>query len=246
LNFLFRQYNPGYTSFYGNGPGSGSKTANETGILGNFSYEAARHLFISGGFDIKSIPWLKYRCSGPTFGIRKELRVRFLPAENLTLEASYNYRLSMVDNSANQGIPEQTELISRTAKSSFRYSFSDNLTLGTRMDFKIADPSGSRGALLLQDLIIRFRKYPVQVWLRYCLFKTDNWDSRLYTYENDLLYSFSIPALSGEGSRSYLMIKWDIGKAAEFRIKYGMTTVVSSENSVKNTDEFKLQFRVWF
>jgi hypothetical protein len=246
LNFLFRQYKPGYTSFYGNGPGSGSKTANETGILGNFTFEAAKHLFISGGVDVKKIPWLKYRCSGPTCGTTKELRIRFLPAESFILEASYNYRLSMVDNSAITGIPEQIELISRTAKSSMRFSFSDNLTLGTRMDFKIADPSGSRGVLLLQDLIFRFRKYPVQVWFRYCLFKTDNWDSRLYTYENDLLYSFCIPALSGEGSRSYMMVKWDIRNVAEFRIKYGITSVVTNESSVKNTDEIKMQFRVFF
>ena len=246
LNFLYRHYNPGYTSFYGNGPGSGSKMTNEKGFLGNFTYEAAKHLFISGGVEFKSIPWLKYRCSGPTHGVRKELRVKFLPKEDLTLEASYNYHLSMVDNSEHPGIPEQREIISRTIKSSLRYSFSDNLTLGTRVDYKIADPSGGRGALLLQDLIFRFRKYPVAIWFRYCLFKTDNWDSRLYTYENDLLYSFSIPALSGEGSRSYLMIKWDVMKFAEFRIKYGVTTLYTDLNSVKNTDEIKMQFRVWF
>jgi hypothetical protein len=246
LNLLLRHYNPGFTSFYGNGPGSSSKTTNETGILGNFSYEAAKHLFISGGVEIKSNPWLKYRCSAPTHGVRKEIRVRFLPEENLILEASYNYRMSMVDNSVNAGIPEQSELISRTAKSSVRFSFSDYLALGTRVDFKIADPSGFRGALLLQDLIFRFKKYPVSVWLRYCLFKTSGWDSRLYTYENDLLYSFNIPALSGEGSRSYLMIKWDLRNIAEFRIKYGMTSLVTNVNSVRNTDEIKMQFRVWF
>jgi hypothetical protein len=246
FNFLLRLYNPGYTSFYGNGPGSSSKSTNERGILGNFSYEAAKHLFISGGVELKSIPWLKYRCSGPTQSTRKELRVRFLPKENLTFETSYNYRMSMVDYSEKNGIPDQKEMISRTLKGSVRYSYSDNLTLGLRVDYKIAAPSGGKGTLLMQDLIFRFRKYPVAVWFRYCIFKTDDWDSRLYTYENDLLYSFSIPALSGEGSRSYLMIKWDIGKAAEFRIKYGMTSVVSSESSVKNTDEFKMQFRIWF
>jgi hypothetical protein len=246
LNFLFRHYNPGYSSFYGNGPGSGSKTTNETGIVGNFSFEAAKHLFINGGVEIKSIPWLKYRCSGPTRGVRKELRVRFLPTEKLTFEASYNYRFSMVDNSQNSGIPEQTGIISRTVKSSVRYSFSDNLTLITRGDYKITDPSDSRGTLLLQDLIFRFRKYPVSVWFRYCLFKTDDWDSRIYTYENDLLYSFSIPALSGEGNRSYMMIKWDLMKFAEFRIKYGMTSVLTNGNSVKNANEIKLQLRIWF
>lgn len=246
LNFLFRHYDPGYFSFFGNGPGSGSKTTNETGILGNFSYEAAKHLFISGGVDIKSVPWLKYRCSSPTQGIRKELRVRFLPTDNLTLESSYNYRYSMVDVSENSGIPVPTGSTTRTVKSSVRYIFSENLTLGIRMDYKRAYPSGGRGTLLLQDVIYSFRRYPVGIWFRYCLFKTDDWDSRLYTYENDLLFSFSIPSLSGEGSRSYIMVKWDIRKFAELRIKYGVTSLLENRNSVKNTDEIKMQLRIWF
>jgi hypothetical protein len=246
INFLFRNYNSGYTTFHGNGPGSGSKTTNEKGILGNFSYEAAKHLFISGGFDVQNFPWLKYRCSGPTHGINRELRARYLPTEKLTFEAMFNYRLSMVNNSDSTAIPEQKELISRNVKGSVRFSISDNLTIGIRADFKVADPSGNKGTLLLQDVIYKFRKYPVSVWFRYCLFKTDGWDSRIYTYENDLLYSFSIPALSGEGSRSYLMVKWELGKFAEFRVKYGITSLITNENTEENTDEFKMQFRIWF
>jgi hypothetical protein len=246
INFLFRDYNSGYTTFHGNGPGSGSKTTNMKGILGNFSYEAAKHLFISGGIDVQNFPWLKYRCSGPTHSINRELRARYLPTEKLTFEALFSYRLSMVNNSDSTAIPEQKELISRNVKGSARYSISDNLTIGIRTDYKVADPSGNKGTLLLQDVVYKFRKYPVSIWFRYCLFKTDDWDARIYTYENDLLYSFSIPALSGEGSRSYLMVKWEPGKFAEFRVKYGITSLITNENPEKNTNELKIQFRIWF
>jgi hypothetical protein len=78
------------------------------------------------------------------------------------------------------------------------------------------------------------------------LFSTDDWNSRIYTYENDLLYSFSIPALSGEGSRSYIMLKWKIADIAELRIKYGITSVFTEGNTSKESDEIKMQFRVRF
>jgi hypothetical protein len=246
INFLFRNYNNGFVSFHGKGAGNGSGSGNEKGILGNFTFEAAKYLFISGGCDIKNYTWLKYRCSAPTRAIKQEIRARFLPTEKLTIEASFNYRNSMVDNTETSGIPEQKEIITNSFKCSARYILYDNLTLGTRIDYKIADPSGSRGALILQDINYKFSQLPVTVWLRYCLFNSDSWESRLYTYENDLLYSFSIPALSGEGSRSYVMVRWDIGDIAELRFKYGITSLSENGKLLQSRDEVKIQFRVLF
>jgi len=246
INFLFRNYNSGYTAFHGKGPGTGSATVNEKGILGNFTFEAAKHLFISGGCDIQKSPWLKYRCSAPSWGVRKEIKVRFLPTEKLTMDALYNYRLSMVDNAETQGIPDQDKIITRSLKVYVRYSFNDNLTLGTRIEYKFVDPSGSRGRIMFQEINYSFRNVPITLWVRYCLFNTEDWNSRIYTYENDLLYSFSIPALAGEGSRSYIIAKWKIGEFAEFRIKYGTTSLVPNGKAVENTDEVKMQLRIWF
>jgi len=246
INFLYRNYDAGYTSFHGRGPGNNSVTGNEQGILANFTFEAAKHLFVSAGCDIYNFPWLKYRCSAPSWGKKQEIRVRYLPTEKLVIEASFNYRFSMVDEPGTTGIPEQKLITGRTLKGSVRYSLYDNLTLITRIDYKIVDPSGNRGMLFLEDINYRFRQVPVTIWFRYCIFNTDDWDSRLYTYENDLLYSFSIPALSGEGSRSYIMAKWEISDIVELRVKYGLTTFIESGMSTKNNKELKIQFKIQF
>jgi hypothetical protein len=42
------------------------------------------------------------------------------------------------------------------------------------------------------------------------------------------------------------MARWKIGELAELRIKYGITTAVTTGKSVENTDEIKMQFRVSF
>ena len=246
INFLLRDYEPGYTAFYGNGPGTSSKASNEKGIVGNFSFEAAKHLFISGGCDIMSFPWLKYRCSAPSFGVRKELKIRYLPIEKITFDASYSYRLSMADSTEMQGVPYQNNIITRGLKASLHYSLYNNLIIGTRVDFKSVSPYGSKGFLLFQEFNYSFRKIPVTIWARYCLFNTDDWSSRIYTYENDLLYSYSIPVLAWEGSRSYIMAKWKISDRTEMRIKYGMNSLIKPGNDPVNTDEIKLQMRVWF
>jgi hypothetical protein len=244
LNFLLRNYNSGYTSFHGRGPGSGSINSIEQGILGNFTFEAAKHLFISGGCDIQNFQWLRYRCSSPSWGIRKEIKIRYLPTEKLTVEASYNYRLSIVDNTGTSGIPDQKQIVTKSIKGSFRYSPNENFILGTRIDFKLADPSGSKGMLFLEDISYRFRSIPVLIWFRYCIFTTDDYESRLYTFENDLLYSLSIPALFGKGSRAYLMTGWKITDNAELRIKYAISTKSLNSVSVTNTEEFRIQIKI--
>ncbi|MBK7131745.1 MAG: hypothetical protein IPH69_02670 [Bacteroidales bacterium] len=52
VNFLFRDYHSGFTSLHGKGPSAGSANGSERGITGNFTFEAAKHLFISGGVDL--------------------------------------------------------------------------------------------------------------------------------------------------------------------------------------------------
>lgn len=246
MNLLYRNYDPGFTSFHGKGLFSSSSGDNLRGVLGTFTFEAARHLFISAGCDIRFHPWLEFRCSAPSVTASKEVRLRYLPSDKITFETVYNSKLSMLNSVETYGITKQEKVAGKLIRCSIRYSPGDNLTFITRLDYKTTRPDGGKGILLLQDITCRFGKIPFSLWFRYCIFKTDSWNSRLYTYENDLLNSFSIPALSGEGSRSYIMFAWKSHKFIDFRIKYGLTEVVQDFNSFKETKDLRLQVKISF
>lgn len=246
INILYRNSQPGYRSFHSNGPGSSSSGDNMKGLLAGFTFEAAKYLFISAGCDLQHFPWLKYRCSAPSLAKREEVKIKYIPSERFSAELYFFERFSILDKQECSGIKKQEEVISKAIKCVAKYSPSENLTLSTRFDYKVVDPSGTKGMLLLQDLNYRFRTVPISLWFRYCIFKTSDWDSRLYTWENDLLYSFSIPALSGEGSRSYLVAGWKIWDGAELRVKYGITTMTDDKDVLKNTEELRMQLRLRF
>ena len=58
---------------------------------------------------------------------------------------------------------------------------------------------------------------------RVAIFDTDDYASRIYAYERDLLYSFSVPALYGEGRRSYVLLRYEPTSSLTIEAKYGVT-----------------------
>jgi hypothetical protein len=244
INILVWKYSMGYFALHGKGPASGTGSVPEQSILGNFTFEAYRHFFLSGGFSIQHFPWLRYRCSSPSTGIKRELRLKYLPSEKVSIDCLYGYRVSMADGDVPEGIPELARTVSRSFRTVVRYSPSERLILTSRFDYRIVSPQASKGLALLEDMNLRFSRIPLTLWIRYCIFRTGDYSSRIYTYENDLLYSFSIPAIYGKGSRSYFMAGYKFSKRAELRFKYGVLTDCETAGNYTDTEEFRIQLRI--
>jgi hypothetical protein len=244
INFLYRDYDARYTGLHAKGPGSSSITANERGLLGNFTFEMAKHLIVSGGCDIQYYPWMRYRCSSPSYGTKKELELKFNPSDKLTINALYNYKLSITNSQETEGIQKQNNIITRSTKIAIKYHPNNDLTFASRFDYKFPEASGSKGIAVTQDINYKFSSLPLYFWVRYCVFKTDGYDTRIYIWENDLLNSYSVPALFDTGSRSYIMACWKIKDNVEFRIKYSITSKEDREEDFTNVEEFRMQFRI--
>ena len=67
--------------------------------------------------------------------------------------------------------------------------------------------------------------------LRLQYFETDSYDSRIYAYENDVLYSYSIPAFSDKGFRYYLTLNYDIDKRLSVWLRWAQT-IYQGKNTV--------------
>jgi hypothetical protein len=105
----------------------------------------------------------------------------------------------------------------------FDISPAETLRLTTRASASLIAPSAEKGYLLCQDFTYTFRTIPLRLWFRYAMCSSGGWDSRLYAWENDLLNSFSVPAMYGEMTRSFVMLSWKPADRLEVRLKYGFT-----------------------
>jgi hypothetical protein len=120
------------------------------------------------------------------------------------------------------GLREETR---QSARLHGQYAFSRELRLRTRLEltrFDAADEPASTGVMLYQD--VRWQARP---WLlldgRLAFFDTDGFESRVFAYESDLVYAFSVPAFFGRGQRAYVLARVEPVEGLNLEVKYGVT-----------------------
>jgi len=107
-----------------------------------------------------------------------------------------------------------------------KYKISDALKLRNRIElvkYHIGDEKPENGYLIFQDIIYKSLKSPISVTLRYALFDSDTYNSRIYTYEQDVLYAYSIRSFSGKGTRTYLMLRYKVAHGIDVWLRYSQT-----------------------
>ena len=120
--------------------------------------------------------------------------------------------------------------------------------------YQIGNEDPENGYLIFQDVIYRKRQSPFSFTFRYALFDTDSWDSRIYAYEHDVLYAFSIPAFYKRGTRTYLIFRYKIAHGIDIWIRYSQTyynnidVISSGLNEIQGSakSEVKAQVRLKF
>jgi len=93
------------------------------------------------------------------------------------------------------------------------------------------------------------KSYLLNAHLAY--FKTDGYNSRMYAFENDVLYSFSIPALYGKGIRGCINFQHQFNEKFTiwFKISSTLQLIQKTELQTNNTiqkSEIKIQIRYLF
>lgn len=99
----------------------------------------------------------------------------------------------------------------------------------------------SYGVSVAQDVAYNFQRVPLSLLGRLQFFDAREWANRIYLYEHDVLYSFSIPASYGLGGRGYVCLKWQIldPLALYFRVSetiYDKAWATDHKRSITRTD----------
>ena len=160
-------------------------------------------------------------------------RLEFAPSVTSNMYLRFRYR-KKEENGI--GTSFYTNPMSTFERVEFRYFISYSLTKAiifkNRIDYVLFQKEGTaknHGYLIYQDILYRPEYFPLGATFRYALFSTEGFDSRIYSYENDVLYAFSIPAYYRKGVRTYL--------TAKYRVKKGIDVWLRIANWHLNNEE---------
>jgi len=244
VNFIYRNYERGYYGHLAGGPGRNSITTNEQGLMCRVSFEAARGLFIYGGADVYRFPWLKESATLPSYGSRFELKTSYAFSEMVSTELLVSGAQTLKNSARDGMVPSVSVTDQRTARLVISPKPAATVSVRTNIFYK-STGAGAKGTMMAADFGYTPSRVPVSLWFRHAIFSTDNFDTALYLYENDLLYSFSVPSHSGGGSRTAAVISVKIGKNTEVRLKYSITDKSLSGSNIAQ-EEIKGQLSCRF
>jgi hypothetical protein len=227
LSLLHRYFDKRFYALYGNAFSENSDNNNEHGIYVGLEVRPFPHWRLSGYLDAYSFPWLKSLVSAPASGYDYHLQAEYSSRDKLRAYVRLRHKAKPANSSMENVIsaPIETES-SYHLRFHISYPVLDGLSFQNRLEishFKKGSGSGEYGYLAFHDIIFKPLSLPVSFSFRYGMFDTESYFSRIYTYEHDVLYAFSIPSFFDRGIRTYLNARWEIGRHVDLWFKYALT-----------------------
>lgn len=211
---LYRYYSPTFDNRFGYAFSESSRPGDEQGAWLGIEYKGFRHWRLSAYGDV-------FHFHGPKYGIRQPGTTGF----DVLGQAEFFLSRHMLMLQ----LRSRTKGDMRTHRARAEYT----CTLGgwrfrTRADASLVHGTDQSrpltyGVSASQDIEYRFAAVPLVIQLRLQGFDVQDWDNRIYTYENDVLYAFSVPATYGRGGRWYVNMRYRITRHVSLYLRASQT-----------------------
>jgi hypothetical protein len=258
MSLLYRNISPQYQSLYTNAFTENTFPTNEKGMYAGISIRPNDFWRIDAYADFYKFPWLKYLVDAPSVGADYLLQATYRPDKQLEMYMRYRSETKSKNyNPAFLPLPPVVNKPKKNLRMQVNYKINQVITFRNRADIIWFDKKGQgtqNGFLSYADIIYKplLKKYSGNLRLQY--FETDGYDSRLYAYENDVLYSYSIPVFYDKGFRYYFNFNYDLNRKTTVWLRWAQTiykdknVIGSGPDEIKGNkkSEIKIQVRYLF
>ena len=239
---VYRNYDRGYQTFYNAGFAEGSQTQNEKGIYFGTKLKLNSSWSINAYADVFSFPWMKYQVDAPSAGHEIMIQPTYKPNKQLEIYGRYRQQLRQKNSRNEFDITPIEDVQQRNYRINLSYAVSEFITIKSRIEYVTIDRLSNEkedGMIFTQDVLFKPKIFPLDVSLRYALFDTDSYDTRIYTYENNALYTFAVPAYFYRGSRAYVLVRYSFLRKFDLWVRYGNFIYANRSSIGSGAEEIK-------
>jgi hypothetical protein len=249
LSFVSRHISPAYQTLFGNAFTESASVSNERGFFAGVSFKPSVKWRIEGYADFFRFPWLKYRKDAPSSGTELCLQMTHRLGKDAEIITRFKVKTDTENpvQEISEGAYHDNSVRSRNWRTQVQIKINPSFIWRARAEMNwvyTGDIQPEQGFLTFSDLIFRPMMKPYSAGLRFQFFETDSYESRIYAYENDVLFRFSIPSFQGKGKRYYINLQYDYGKKLSFWLRWSQTILMQrslSQPENKNQTGFNFQ-----
>jgi DNA uptake protein ComE-like DNA-binding protein len=244
LSLLYRNIAKEYRAVNGNAFTEGPQPSNERGCYAGITIRPAMGWKLNAYADLFQFPWLRYRIDAPADGVDYSVQLIYTPNKKTELHARFHYQRKPL-NKNNGAVNSVEEIPQQRWRMHLNYQLSAALTIRERIEMVWYDRNQStneRGWMLYTDFNYKPLVKPFSVTLRLQFFETTGYNSRIYAYENDVLYAGSVPSFSGKGFSYYVVCNYNIDK--QFSIAMRLRQLINYMSTTNGIDDKKTEFKL--
>lgn len=224
LALVYRNISSRYQSLYASAFTENASPSNEEGIYAGISLRPFPAWRIDAYADVFSFPWLKYTVDAPSYGSGFFVQVFFQPGKTWSVYTRYKTGSKQSDETGTDTALHRLTIIpTRSWRMEYHIQLNREMTVRNRVEFLWYDKNAAdreQGFLGLFDFFYHPRLQPFAGNLRLSYFETGGYNSRIYAYENDVLYHFSIPFVYNRGFRYYVNLSMNLKKMLGLQNNY--------------------------
>ena len=237
---IFRSYDKSFQSLYSVGFGESSDNTSEMGLYVGMEARLSKRLSLIAYYDQFKCTYLKWLTDDRSEGREIFAQLNF----KVNRKSSFHFRFRNKIQERNSkddvaGIDGQVQLNKTNVRLNYDQKITNRISLKSRIEWTrfLYGDDKSNGILMFQDIRYSFKKTPLKLYNRIAVFDAGTYDARIYAYESDLLYVFSIPSYYNRGIRIYLMAKYEIGRNIDIWARWGLWSYDNVETISSGLEE---------
>jgi len=234
FSLVHRYFNKYYEARYAKAltEAGGGRPNNEQGIYLGLIVTPNPRVNISGYADAYKHNWLRFTAAAPSKGFDYRTKITYKPSRKVELSLRYRNERKFESLSDNDDAIVHVVVPRTTAsvRANVSYKLNDNIGFKTRVEqttFVESTRPKEFGYLFFQDVNYTPTNLPFAFNIRFALFDTDSGNTRMFAYENNVLYGFNNRQFSGTGYRYYLNANYKAFRFLTFWAKIEQTKYVN-------------------